>query len=215
MEDSEIVLPNEVYDVEEGPLEESLQSPRFYNLTVEETQDLQVSSYNDRSRIVFSPGGDEAYLVAGSDDARSLATDSTPRSNVSTVSTTGRRYLEWDYGSDLGPQYQTQGEAALSLSQLEKLAISNYSEYLSEEPGKDSTKETDVVGAGARESDYVAEKFSKFADSLMRQRQQQQLNRSSVIKGRAVESQARLASVTSKLACSAERMKPHWPRSLR
>lgn len=124
MEDSEIVLPNEVYDVEEGPLEESLQSPRFYNLTVEETQDLQVSSYNDRSRIVFSPGGDEAYLVAGSDDARSLATDSTPRSNVSTV------------------------------------------------------------------SDYVAEKFSKFADSLMRQRQQQQLNRSSVIKGRAVESQA-------------------------
>ena len=39
-------------------------------------------------------------------------------SNVSTVSTTGRRYLEWDYGSDLGLQYHTQGEAAASLSQL-------------------------------------------------------------------------------------------------
>ena len=180
--------------MEEGPLEDTLQSPRFYNLTVEETQDLQVSSYNDRSRIVFSPGGDEGYLVAVSDDARSLATDSTPRSNVSTVSTTGRRYLEWDYGSDLGPQYQTQGEAALSLSQLEKLAISNYSEYLSDEKDKDPTKET-VVGAGAKEADYVAEKFSKFADSLMRQRQQQQLYRSSVIKTRAVESQARLGSV--------------------
>ena len=98
------VLPIDSCEVEEGPLEETLESPRFYNLTVEETQDLQVSSYNDRSRIVFSPGGDEGYLVTGSDDARSLATDSTPRSNVSTVSTTGRRYLEWDYGSDLGPQ---------------------------------------------------------------------------------------------------------------
>ena len=183
------VLPIDSCEVEEGPLEETLESPRFYNLTVEETQDLQVSSYNDRSRIVFSPGGDEGYLVTGSDDARSLATDSTPRSNVSTVSTTGRRYLEWDYGSDLGPQYQTQGEAALSLSQLEKLAISNYSEFLSDEKKKDSSK-VSVVGGGARDPDYVAEKFSKFADSLMRQRQLQQQNRSSVIKTRPEESQS-------------------------
>ena len=43
-------------DVEEGPLEETIDSPRFYNLTVEETQDIQLSSLNDRSRIVFSPG---------------------------------------------------------------------------------------------------------------------------------------------------------------
>jgi len=128
-------------DVEEGPLEETIDSPRFYNLTVEETQDVPLASYNDRSRIVFSPGGDEGYLVTVSDDKRSEGgasgqlTDrtgaSSPGSAVSTVSTTGRRYLEWDYGSDLGLQsHQTQGEAAQSLSQLEKLAISNYSEYL-------------------------------------------------------------------------------------
>ena len=43
-------------DVEEGPLEETIDSPRFYNLTVEETQDIPLASYNDRSRIVFSPG---------------------------------------------------------------------------------------------------------------------------------------------------------------
>ena len=71
-------------------------------------------------------------------DTGGPATDRTghtsPGSNVSsTVSTTGRRYLEWDYGSDLGLQYHTQGEAAMSLSQLEKLAISNYQEYLGEE----------------------------------------------------------------------------------
>ena len=189
MDVKERELPSDSCDVEEGPLEETFESPRFYNLTVEETQDLQVSSYNDQSRIVFSPGGDEGYLVTGSDDARSLATDSTPRSNVSTVSTTGRRYLEWDYGSDLGPQYQTQGEAALSLSQLEKLAISNYSEFLSEEKTKESSK-APVVGGATRESDYVAEKFSKFADSLMRQRQLQQQNRSSVIRTRPEETQA-------------------------
>ena len=44
------------FDLEEGPLEETIDSPRFYNLTVEETQDIQVASFNDRSRIVFSPG---------------------------------------------------------------------------------------------------------------------------------------------------------------
>ena len=41
MDDNESLLPSEGCEVEEGPLEESLQSPRFYNLTVEETQDLQ------------------------------------------------------------------------------------------------------------------------------------------------------------------------------
>ena len=58
---------------------------------------------------------------------------SSPGSNVSTVSTTGRRYLEWDYGSDLGLQYHTQGEAAASLSQLEKMAITGYTKHLGED----------------------------------------------------------------------------------
>ena len=55
MGDKEDVVDNNL-DVEEGPLEETIDSPRFYNLTVEETQDNQLASFNDRSRIVFSPG---------------------------------------------------------------------------------------------------------------------------------------------------------------
>ena len=48
----------ELFGVEEGPLEETLDSPRFYNLTVEETRDEAglVTDHADRSRIVFSPG---------------------------------------------------------------------------------------------------------------------------------------------------------------
>ena len=42
------------------------------------------------------------------------------------------RYLEWDYGSDLGylEGQMSQVEAAQSLSTLEKLAIGSYTEYL-------------------------------------------------------------------------------------
>ena len=75
-------------DVEEGPLEDTIDSPRFYNLNVEETMDQGpgLSSYNDlgghcRSGppghgIVFSPDGNEGYLTTAlmSDDARSVAT---------------------------------------------------------------------------------------------------------------------------------------------
>merc|ERR1719186_2347134 len=95
---------------------------------------------------------------------------------------TGRRYLEWDYGSDLGPQYQTQGEAAQSLSQLEKLAIGSYSQFLKEEPGRSEKKNRQA----AVKQDYLpdsegedmrANRFSKFADSLMRQREMQQQER--------------------------------------
>ena len=72
-----------------------------------------------------------------------------------------------------------QVEAAQSLSQLEKLAISNYSEFL----GDNNKSKEKVVGydqrfRGDRVGDQVAEKFSKFADSLMRQRQMQQSRRS-------------------------------------
>ena len=63
MDVKERELPSDSCDVEEGPLEETFESPRFYNLTVEETQDLQVSSYNDQSRIVFSPGRMGSGLV--------------------------------------------------------------------------------------------------------------------------------------------------------
>ncbi len=75
-------------DVEEGPLEDTMiDSPRFYNLNVEETMDQGpgLSSYNDLGGqgirppghgIVFSPDGNEGYLTTAlmSDDARSVAT---------------------------------------------------------------------------------------------------------------------------------------------
>ena len=109
---------------------------------------------------------------------------SSPGSAVSTVSTTGRRYLEWDYGSDLGLQsHQTQGEAAQSLSQLEKLAISNYSEYLGD-GGNKSGHEEGRLHLPPSHGDQVDGIFNKFADSLMRQRQLQQQSRQSVIKTR-------------------------------
>ena len=58
---------------------------------------------------------DEQGSVATSDGGQltDRAGASSPGSNVSTVSTTGRRYLEWDYGSDLGPQYQSQVNVTL------------------------------------------------------------------------------------------------------
>ena len=55
-------------DVEEGPLEDTIDSPRFYNLNVEETMDQGpgLSSYNGLGGqrppghgIVFSPDGNE------------------------------------------------------------------------------------------------------------------------------------------------------------
>ena len=72
-------------DVEEGPLEDTIDSPRFYNLIVEETMDQGpgLSSYNEvRGQrppghgIVFSPDGNEGFLTTAlmSDDARSVAT---------------------------------------------------------------------------------------------------------------------------------------------
>ena len=72
-------------DVEEGPLEDTIDSPRFYNLNVEETMDQGpgLSSYNDLGgqrppghSIVFSPDGNEGFLTTAlmSDDARSVAT---------------------------------------------------------------------------------------------------------------------------------------------
>lgn len=62
--------------------------------------------------------------------------------------------------------------AAQSLSQLEKLTIFNYTEYLGEGEEK-ARRQKSKEEADGFQSDQVAEKFSKFADSLMRQRQLQ------------------------------------------
>ena len=61
MEDK-IELGGNNFDVEEGPLEETIDSPRFYNLSVEETvADVQLQDASagphGRGRIVFSPDG--------------------------------------------------------------------------------------------------------------------------------------------------------------
>ena len=118
---------------------------------------------------------------------------SSPGSNVSTVSTTGRRYLEWDYGSDLGLQYHTQGEAAASLSQLEKMAITGYTKHLGEDEKRKSKESShhhhqmppDFGDTGA---DLLGEKISKFTDSLMRHRQlHPPPQRPSVIRGQRPE----------------------------
>ena len=56
------IIPDDItLDVEEGPLEDTIEdSPRFYNLTVEETQNqdtgLGACYVDKRERIVFSPG---------------------------------------------------------------------------------------------------------------------------------------------------------------
>ena len=92
------------------------------------------------------------------------------------------RFLEWDYGSDLGyvDGQLTQIEAAKSLSTLEKLAIGNYSEYL-----KDSDDERNHLrrGYGSRFPpdtfyDETNVRMKKFAESLMRQRQVREQERS-------------------------------------
>ena len=99
------------------------------------------------------------------------------------MSNTGRRYLEWDYGSDLGLQYHTQGEAAASLSQLEKMAITSYSKHLGPEEERRESGSHQRPEFGDTGSDLLGEKISKFTDSLMRHRQLQQ-PRPSVIRAR-------------------------------
>ena len=94
------------------------------------------------------------------------------------------RFLEWDYGSDLGyvDSQLTQGQAAQSLSTLEKLAIGNYSEFLrdSDQDEINFQSSTHRRGSGLpllpdgfdQQTDL---KMRKFADSLMRQRQLREL----------------------------------------
>ena len=91
---------------------------------------------------------------------------------MSTVSTTGRRYLEWDYGrGPLGLQYHTQWEAAASLSQLEKMAITGYTKHLGEDEKRRSKESShhhqmppDFGDTGA---DLLGEKITKFTDSCI------------------------------------------------
>merc|ERR1719234_1947398 len=100
-------------------------------------------------------------------------------SGTSTVSNAARRRgLEWDYSEDLGMQDAIgQGQAAASLSTLEKMAIGSYTEFLREEPeGRGEGREPALPPAP---KDDVAQQWrmSKFADSLMKQRQLQERER--------------------------------------
>ena len=97
-------------------------------------------------------------------------------SGASTVSNAARRRgLEWDYSEDLGMEEAIgQGQAAASLSTLEKMAIYGVTEFLREEPeGRGEGREPVLPPAP---QDDVAQQWrmSKFADSLMKQRQLQE-----------------------------------------
>ena len=84
------------------------------------------------------------------------------------------RFLEWDYGSDLGyvESQVTQVQAAQSLSTLEKLAIGNYSEFLKESDQPDLSHPAGRINLGLPDTfDQQTDiKMRTFADSLMRQR---------------------------------------------
>ena len=89
------------------------------------------------------------------------------------------RFLEWDYGSDLGylKGQLTQVEAAQALSTLEKLAIGNYSEYL-KDSDENRADVRDSIASRERQSihedTFVQDdelRMRKFADSLILQRQ--------------------------------------------
>ena len=96
----------------------------------------------------------------------------------STVSNTARRRgLEWDYSEDLGlGEARSQGQAAASLSTLEKLAIGSYSEFLREEPEGEGRQQQQLLPQ-AGQDEMVESRMSKFADSLMRQRETQERER--------------------------------------
>jgi len=106
----------------------------------------------------------------------SAASVTSLQSVSSQASVTGRRLLEWDYGSDIGyvDGLQTQVEAAQSLSTLEKLAIGNYSDILT----RHSEDHSEMRGGGRNkltlhheEAMDVDAKMKTFAQSLIRQRE--------------------------------------------
>jgi hypothetical protein len=249
--------PDDELQVEEGLLDDTRElegGDGFYSLQViEETLDSLNLSSNpalaERHRlqleiegeeeavvgrgIVFSPGGDEAFMVTGatggmstgrgvgarpktvgqsSEQAGGAAAAREPEepgaglqpsprsqggltdralspsqasvtsllSGTSTVSNAARRRgLEWDYSEDLGLEGPgSQGQAAASLSTLEKMAIGSYSEFLDhrEEPegrgeGREAGQAAGLPQAGQQE--MLQGRMSKFADSLMRQRELQ------------------------------------------
>lgn len=105
----------------------------------------------------------------------SAASVTSLQSVSSQASVTGRRLLEWDYGSDIGyvDGLQTQVQAAQSLSTLEKLAIGNYSDILT----RQSEEQVEFTGGRNRlalddqDAMDVDAKMKTFAQSLIRQRE--------------------------------------------
>ena len=98
----------------------------------------------------------------------------------STVSNAARRRgLEWDYSEDLGSGGAgSRGQAAASLSTLEKMAIGSYSEFLEREEPEGRGEGREARGGAsllpqAGQEEMVEGRMSKFADSLMKQRELQ------------------------------------------
>lgn len=156
--------------------EEFLQDPDSYNLAPE---DSFTSAESEGPAMSPRSGG---YLTDRA-NSPSVASVTSIQSVSSQVSTTGRRFLEWDSAADLGGSWthQSQIEAAQSLSTLEKLTIENYSEFLREEPEGKSSQVKDKKSSrgpalppppgGGNDTEMREMRLHKFADSLMRQRQ--------------------------------------------
>ena len=116
-------------------------------------------------------------------------------SGVSAVSSvTNRRNLEWDSGADLGYLEGVSGinqkNAAESLSTLEKMAIGNYSSYLRTEPEGKNIKDRSQPPSrriynnpppmsNLNDEEMRQMRLHKFADSLLKQRENQQRRRRS------------------------------------
>ena len=127
----------------------------------------------------------------------SVASVTSCLSGASAASNTGRRQgLEWDYGSDIGYTRESQHPpsqvaAAALLTPLEKLAIGPYSEYLAQGP-RDTHQPLSLQPEGEGEA-LRQQRVAKFAESLLRQTEEQASGISSLarqVTGDSPESQS-------------------------
>ena len=111
-------------------------------------------------------------LLGGSDTSNNTDSDTISDSSCNTSCNT-------DYSKDLGSGGAgSTGQAAASLSTLEKMAIGSYSEFLEREEPEGRGEGREARGGAsllpqAGQEEMVEGRMSKFADSLMRQRELQ------------------------------------------
>lgn len=168
--------------------DEFLQDPDSYNLTSSEA-----GFHTENESAPVTPYGG---TLSASERAFSPSVASVVSITSSTASgqNTARRNLEWDPVFDMGVEglenIPGQPNAAHSLSELERLAIGNYSDFLRTEPeGRPSKAKSAAAAAAAKraarnsrqqsaaavEEELRQVRLHKFADSLIRQRELRRL----------------------------------------